>query len=43
VQEIVLGSCTELAEEFLEPVLSLAHDPNMEVRRQVVAFVEQVW
>ncbi|XP_037730047.1 symplekin [Drosophila subpulchrella] len=42
VQEIVLGSCTELAEEFLEPVLSLAHDPNMEVRRQVVAFVEQL-
>ncbi|KAH8295356.1 hypothetical protein KR018_010399 [Drosophila ironensis] len=42
VQETVLGSCAELAEEFLEPVLSLAHDQNMEVRKQVVAFVEQV-
>ncbi|KAI8044648.1 hypothetical protein M5D96_000819 [Drosophila gunungcola] len=42
VQETVLGSCVELAEEFLEPVLSLAHDQNMEVRKQVVAFVEQV-
>jgi len=43
VQETVLGSCAELAEEFLESVLSLAHDSNMEVRKQVVAFVEQVW
>ncbi|KAH8340552.1 hypothetical protein KR059_000963 [Drosophila kikkawai] len=42
IQETVLGSCAELAEEFLEPVLSLAHDQNMEVRKQVVAFVEQV-
>lgn len=42
VQETVLGSCAELAEEFLESVLSLAHDSNMEVRKQVVAFVEQV-
>ncbi|KAH8417101.1 hypothetical protein KR222_003259 [Zaprionus bogoriensis] len=41
VQEIVLGSCVELAEEFLEPVLSLAHDQNQEVRKQVVSFVEQ--
>ncbi|XP_022217855.2 symplekin [Drosophila obscura] len=42
VQETVLSSCVELAEEFLEPVLSLAHDQNMEVRKQVVCFVEQV-
>ncbi|KAH8383214.1 hypothetical protein KR009_007345 [Drosophila setifemur] len=42
VQETVLGSCEELAEEFLEPILSLAHDQNMEVRKQVVGFVEQV-
>lgn len=41
VQEIVLGSCVELAEEFLEPVLSLAHDQNQEVRKQVASFVEQ--
>ncbi|XP_030376114.1 symplekin [Scaptodrosophila lebanonensis] len=41
VQETILGSCIELIEEFLEPVLSLAHDQNMEVRKQVVAFVEQ--
>jgi len=43
VQEIVLGSCIELAEEFLEPVLSLAHDQNQEVRKQVVSFIEQIW
>ncbi|ALC46758.1 Sym [Drosophila busckii] len=42
VQEIVLGSCAELAEEFLEPVLSLAHDQNQEVRKQVVSFIEQI-
>ncbi|XP_060645288.1 symplekin [Drosophila nasuta] len=42
VQEIVLGSCIELAEEFLESVLSLAHDQNQEVRKQVVSFVEQI-
>lgn len=43
VQEIVLSSCVELAEEFLEPVLSLAHDQNQEVRKQVVSFIEQIW
>ncbi|XP_064554558.1 symplekin [Drosophila montana] len=42
VQEIVLSSCVELAEEFLEPVLSLAHDQNQEVRKQVVSFIEQI-
>ncbi|XP_068153259.1 symplekin [Drosophila tropicalis] len=42
VQETVLSSCPELAEEFLEAVLTLAHDPNMDVRKQVVGFVEQL-
>ncbi|EDV43780.1 uncharacterized protein Dana_GF18650 [Drosophila ananassae] len=42
IQETILGSCVELADEFLEPILSQAHDQNMEVRKQVVAFVEQV-
>lgn len=38
-----MGSCIELLDEFLEHVLSLAHDSNMEVRKQVVGFMEQIW
>lgn len=43
VQETIMGSCTELLEEFLEHILSLAHDGNMDVRKQVVSFMEKIW
>lgn len=43
IQETIMGSCIELLDEFLEHVLSLAHDSNMEVRKQVVGFMEQIW
>lgn len=43
IQETIMGSCVELLEEFLEHILSLAHDSNMEVRKQVVGFMEQIW
>ncbi|XP_004519512.1 symplekin [Ceratitis capitata] len=42
VQEMILGSCVELLEEFLEHILSLAHDANADVRKQVVCFIEQI-
>ncbi|KAI9575687.1 symplekin [Glossina fuscipes] len=42
VQETIMGSCTELLEEFLEHILSLAHDANMDVRKQVVSFMEKI-
>ncbi|XP_067615058.1 symplekin [Eurosta solidaginis] len=42
VQEVILGSCVELLEEFLEHILSLVHDPNADVRKQVVGFMEQI-
>uniref|UniRef100_A0A1I8PAP9 Symplekin n=1 Tax=Stomoxys calcitrans TaxID=35570 RepID=A0A1I8PAP9_STOCA len=42
IQETIIGSCVELLEEFLESILSLVHDTNMEVRKQVVAFMEQI-
>lgn len=43
IQETIMGSCVELLEEFLEHILSMAHDTNMEVRKQVVGFMEQIW
>lgn len=43
IQETIMGSCVELLEEFLEHILSLAHDTNMDVRKQVVGFMEQIW
>ncbi|KAM7359975.1 symplekin scaffold protein [Cochliomyia hominivorax] len=42
IQETIMGSCVELLEEFLEHILSLAHDTNMDVRKQVVGFMEQI-
>ncbi|XP_029405964.2 symplekin [Bactrocera dorsalis] len=42
VQEMILGSCVELLEEFMEHILSLAHDANADVRKQVVCFIEQI-
>ncbi|XP_053969576.1 symplekin [Anastrepha ludens] len=42
VQETILGSCVELLEEFSEHILSLAHDANADVRKQVVCFIEQI-
>ncbi|XP_075145522.1 symplekin scaffold protein [Haematobia irritans] len=42
IQETIIGSCVELLEEFLESILSLVHDTNMDVRKQVVGFMEQI-
>ncbi|XP_073827716.1 symplekin scaffold protein [Musca autumnalis] len=42
IQETIIGSCIELLEEFLDTILSLVHDTNMDVRKQVVAFMEQI-
>ncbi|KAI8129473.1 Symplekin [Lucilia cuprina] len=42
IQETIMSSCVELLEEFLEHILSLAHDTNMDVRKQVVGFMEQI-
>jgi len=43
IQEAICGSCVELLDEFLDNILSLAHDANSDVRKQVVCFMEQVW
>lgn len=43
IQETIMNHCVELLEEFLEHILTLAHDTNMDVRRQVVGFMEQIW
>lgn len=43
IQETIGVTYVELLEEFLEHILSLSHDTNMDVRKQVVAFMEQIW
>lgn len=43
IQETIGVTHVELLEEFLEHILSLSHDTNMDVRKQVVAFMEQIW
>ena len=43
IQETILGSCVELLEEFMDNILSMAHDMNMDVRKQIVGFMEQIW
>lgn len=42
IQEVILSTCPELIEEFLEHILSLAHDPNTDVRKQTIGFMEQI-
>ena len=34
---------SELLEEFLDNILAFSHDPVQDVRRSVVAFIEEVW
>lgn len=43
IQETILGQCAELLDEFMDNILSMAHDMNMEVRKQIVGFMEQIW
>lgn len=42
IQELMVHSDEELLEEFLENVLAFSHDPVQDVRRCVVAFVEEI-
>ncbi|XP_055855155.1 symplekin [Episyrphus balteatus] len=42
IQEIILGTCPELIEEFLEHILSFAHDAHTDVRKQIIGFMEQI-
>lgn len=43
VQEVICSGCVDLLEEFIEHILSMAMDPNMEVRKTVIGFMEQIW
>ncbi|XP_055908274.1 symplekin [Eupeodes corollae] len=42
IQEIILATCPELIEEFLEHILSFGHDPHTDVRKQIIGFMEQI-
>lgn len=43
VQEIILNQNLYLLDSFLDDVLAFQSDRNMEVRRTVVAFIEESW
>ncbi|XP_055632953.1 symplekin [Toxorhynchites rutilus septentrionalis] len=42
VQELILHSDTDLLLEFLDNILSFAHDTNQDVRKSVAGFIEEV-
>ncbi|XP_053692302.1 symplekin-like [Sabethes cyaneus] len=42
VQELILHSDTELLLEFLDNILTFAHDPNQEVRKSVAGFIAEL-
>lgn len=42
IQEVILGTCPELIEEFLDHIMSFAHDPHTDVRKQMIGFMEQI-
>ncbi|XP_037954721.1 symplekin [Teleopsis dalmanni] len=41
IQEIILGAGVELLDEFLDHILSLSQDSNVDVRKQVINFIEK--
>lgn len=42
IQEVLLHSDTDLLEEFIDNILSFAHDVSQDVRRCIVGFIEEV-
>ncbi|XP_053670228.1 symplekin [Anopheles nili] len=42
IQELLLHTDVELLNEFLEDVLALSHDPNLDVRKAIAGFIEEV-
>lgn len=42
IQEVLLHSDSDLLDEFIDNILSFAHDVSQDVRRCVVGFIEEI-
>lgn len=43
IQELLLFQEIDLVDDFIFDIISLAHDPTVEVRKSIAAFIEKLW